>query len=154
MTYRGYVAAAAGGSALLLLGALAFQFLGGIAPCKMCYWQRYPHVAAVVIGLIALALPSRLLAWLGAAAAAATAVIGVYHAGVEMKLWQGPTSCTGNGSLGGLSGSDLLSTDGPLDIVMCDVVAWSLAGISMAGWNAILSFGLAAIWVMAATRRV
>lgn len=153
MTFRTYVLAAAGGSALLMLGALGFQHLGGLAPCKMCYWQRYPHLVAIAIGALALMFPRRSLAWAGAAAAAVTAAIGVYHTGVERKWWAGPTSCTGGGdSLSGLSGSDLLSLDGPVGIVMCDEVAWSLLGLSMASWNAILSAVLVVLWLRAARR--
>lgn len=153
MTFRSLVLAAALGSAALLLGALAFQYLGGLAPCKLCYWQRYPHVAAVAIGAAALALGSRALAWLGALAALTTAGLGVYHTGVERKWWEGPSACTGGGDgLGGLSGADLLSTDGAVDIVMCDEVAWQMLGLSMASWNALAALALAAIWVAAARR--
>ena len=154
MTRNLSILVAAGGSAALLLGAFAFQFIGGLAPCHLCLLQRWPHGAAVVIGVFALATGWRLWPWLGAAAAAATAGIGVYHAGVEWKFWQGPTSCTGNGNaLAGLSGADLLSTDAPSGVVMCDQIAWAMWGISMAGWNAILSAVLMAVWVYAATRK-
>ncbi|WP_375692074.1 disulfide bond formation protein B [Pseudooceanicola sp. LIPI14-2-Ac024] len=145
--------AAAGGSLALILGALAFQYIGGILPCKMCYWQRYPHYLAIVIGALALWLGGRVLAYLGAAAAATTAAIGLFHTGVERGWWEGPASCTGSGAgLGGLSGSDLLSTDGPVGIVMCDEVAWSMLGLSMASWNAIFSAGLVLLWLAAARR--
>lgn len=153
MTYRTSVLLAAGGSAALLIGALAFQYLGGLPPCKLCYWQRYPHVAAVLIGALALWLGGRTLAWMGALAALATAGVGLYHTGVERGWWEGPTSCTGaGGGLGGLSGADLLSTEGTADVVMCDEVAWQMFGLSMASWNMLASLVLVAIWV-AATRR-
>ena len=143
---------AGAGSAALLLGAYAFQALG-YAPCKMCLWQRWPHFAAAALGIIALLYPARPVAWLGALAALTTAGIGVFHTGVERKWWEGPTSCTGSGpGLSGLSGGDLLSTDAPR-LVMCDQVSWAFAGLSMASWNAILSLGLALVWVWAATRR-
>ena len=148
------IALAAGGSAALLIGALAFQFIGGLAPCPMCIWQRWPHLAGVIAGGLALATGWRIWPWIGALAAAATSGIGFYHAGVELKWWPGPTSCTGSGNaLGGLTGSDLLSTSAPSGLVMCDKIAWSMAGISMAGWNAILSAVLVVIWIMAALRR-
>ena len=67
--FRISVLIAAGGSLALLLGAFAFQHLGGLAPCKLCIWQRWPHVAAIAIGAAALALGNRALAWLGALAA-------------------------------------------------------------------------------------
>ena len=143
---------AAGGSAALLLGAYTFQALG-YAPCKMCLWQRWPHFAAVGLGAVALFYAPRLLAWLGALAAATTAGIGLFHTGVERGWWEGPTSCTGSGpGLGGLSGNDLLSTDAAPAVVMCDQVAWSLAGVSMASWNALFSLVLVCIWIAAARR--
>lgn len=139
------ISVAAAGSAGLLGGAFVFQFLG-YAPCEMCLWQRWPHGAAIVIGVIALMAPSAVLAWLGALAAAVTGGIGVYHTGVERDWWEGPTSCTGSG---GLNANNLLDMNGP-KLVLCDQVAWDLFGISMASWNALFSFGLMAIWIMAA----
>ena len=140
------------GSAALLAGAFAFQHIGDLAPCKMCLWQRWPHAAAVLIGVALWFGAPRALAWAGALAAATTAAIGAYHAGVEWKWWEGPSGCTGGGSLSGLSGAELLSTEAPSGIVMCDEIVWQLAGLSMAGWNAVLSAGLVALWIAAARR--
>ncbi len=153
MTRRQLMLTAAAGSLTLLLGAFVFQALG-YAPCKLCIWQRWPHGLAVGTGvLVALTGPLALWGILGAISALATAGLGLYHAGVELKWWQGPTSCTGGGNaLGGLSGDQLLSLDAPVDIVMCDQVAWALAGVSMAGWNAILSVALAGLWIAALRR--
>lgn len=154
MSRKQLVALATAGSAALLLGAFGFQFIGGLAPCHLCLLQRWPHAAAILVGVLALATGWRIWPWLGAAAAAATAGIGLYHAGVELKWWEGPTSCTGSGNaLSGLSGADLLSTTAPSGVVMCDKIAWSMAGISMAGWNAIFSAVLVLIWIAAALRR-
>ncbi|MFT4150159.1 MAG: disulfide bond formation protein B [Paracoccaceae bacterium] len=154
MTRNLSILVAAGGSAALLLGAFGFQFIGGLAPCHLCLLQRWPHAAAVLIGVLALTTGWRIWPWLGAVAAAATSGIGIYHAGVEWKWWQGPTSCTGSGTaLSGLSGADLLSTSAPSGVVMCDQIAWQMWGISMAGWNAILSAVLVLVWIYAATRR-
>lgn len=153
MSGRSLMLLAAAGSLALLLGAFAFQHLGGLAPCRMCLWQRWPHAAAVLVGIIALAVPARPVALLGAAAAATTAGIGVYHTGVERGWWPGPSGCTGSGDgLAGLSGADLLSLDQATPIVLCDEVAWSLFGLSMASWNALASLGLAALWLLAARR--
>ena len=137
--------------AALLLGAFGFQHLGGLAPCKMCLWQRWPHAAAILIGAALLAGGPRVLTWLGALAALTTAGIGIYHAGVEWGWWPGPSSCTGGGmDLGAMAGGDLLSMDGPMGVVMCDEIVWQFAGLSMAGWNAVISLGLAALWIAAA----
>ncbi|MEM8631601.1 MAG: disulfide bond formation protein B [Pseudomonadota bacterium] len=154
MTRRTLVLIAAGGSFLLLAAAFAFQALG-YAPCKLCLWQRWPHGAAITLGALALVLPWPILLWGGMAAALTTAGIGLYHAGVEYKFWAGPSSCSGGGSLdlGAMSGADLLSTDGPTGVVMCDQVAWAFAGLSMASWNALFSFGLALIWLAALRAR-
>lgn len=133
----------------MILGAWGFEYIGGYPPCKMCYWQRWPHMAAVVIGAVALiGLPW--LAWFGALAAATTSGIGIYHTGVERDWWEGPTSCTGGGlDLGAMSGADLLSIEGP-KLVMCDEVAWALFGLSMASWNAIFSAVFVIFWLKAA----
>jgi len=140
---------AAGGSAALLLGAWGFQYLGGLAPCKMCIWQRYPHGVAVAVGVLALALPRvNLLPLLGALAALATAGIGVFHAGVEWKWWEGPSSCT-SGDIGGLSTQELMDQIMSAPLVRCDDIPWEMFGLSMAGWNAVLSGALVLVWVAA-----
>lgn len=146
---RALILLAAGGSAALLLAAWGFQYLGGMAPCKLCIWQRYPHGAAVLLGALAFALPGvRLLPLLGAAAAAATSGIGVYHAGVERGLWEGPSSCT-SGSISGLSAEELMEQIMAAPLVRCDDIPWEMFGLSMAGWNALLSAGLVLVWLAA-----
>ena len=143
---------AAVGSVVLLLGALGFQYLGNMAPCKMCYWQRYPHAVAITLGLAFFLIQQRSLLWLGAIAALATGGIGLYHAGVERGLWQGPTSCT-SGLIAGSSTDDLVAQIMATSIVRCDDVPWELFGVSMAGWNGILSICLMGIWLWAATQK-
>ncbi len=147
MSRNALILAAAGGSVLLLAGAFVFQAMGYL-PCAMCWWQRFPHMAAIVVGALALSVRGPLLPALGALAALATALIGIFHTGVERDWWQGPASCTGNG---GLTSGDLLSMDGPR-LVMCDQVSWALWGLSMPSWNALLSLALVALWVAAALR--
>ncbi|NDV01508.1 disulfide bond formation protein B [Pseudoroseicyclus tamaricis] len=152
MTRKSLSLIAAGGSLALLAGAFLFQTLGYL-PCKMCLWQRWPHVVAIGMGVLMLIVPNRAWPWIGAAAAAVTSGLGLYHTGVERGWWEGPTSCTSTGtSLSDLGGSDLLSMDGP-GIVLCDQVSWAFAGLSMASWNAIFSLILAIIWVRAATAK-
>lgn len=146
MTRNGWILIATLGSLAMILGAWFFQYVMGLAPCQMCFWQRWPHMAAVVFGVAALAgVP--FMAWFGALAAATTSGLGIYHTGVERDWWDGPQSCTGDG-LAGLSGADLLSTDGTA-IVLCDEVAWAMFGLSMPSWNAIFSALLVLIWIRA-----
>ena len=147
---------AAGGSAAVLAAALAFQYLGGLAPCQLCIWQRWPHAVAVGIGVLALILTrgaiGRILPLLGSLAALASAGIGVFHVGVEQKWWEGLASCTA-GSISGISTDDLLNPDVAVGaVVRCDAIAWQMFGISMAGWNVILSALLAMIWIAAYRR--
>ncbi len=138
------------GSAALLSGAFAFQYIGGLAPCQLCLYQRWPHAAAILIGVVALATGWRGLAWLGVLAALATAAIGVFHVGVEQKWWEGLASCTA-GSIEGISAADLLDpTKDVAAVVRCDEIAWQMLGVSMAGWNVILSLILAGLWAKAA----
>ena len=151
MTRNQLILTAAGGSALLLLGAFAFQVIGGMPPCKLCLWQRYPHAAAILIGAIALWVPGRALPLLGALAALTTSAIGLYHTGVERSWWEGPTSCT-SGPIGNLSAKELMNQIMSAPLVRCDDVPWEMFTLSMASWNAIASFGLALIWLAAATR--
>ncbi len=150
MTSRKLILLAAGGSAALLLGAFFFQMLG-YAPCKLCLWQRWPHGAAIVIGFVLIATGQRALAWAGAAAAALTGGLGIYHTGVEQGWWPGPDTCTSGGGLAG-SAEDLLNQIMEAPLVRCDEIAWTFAGLSMASWNAILSFALMALWIAAARR--
>jgi disulfide bond formation protein DsbB len=122
----------------LLGGALGSQYVGGLHPCEMCYWQRWPHGAAILLAATAFLVPARarLLTMLAAIAIGISGVIGVFHAGVELGWWEGLTRCTSGGAL---SLDDLMK----VPLVRCDQVQWSLLGISMAGWNAIISLGAA-----------
>ena len=140
---------AAGGSLALLLGAWSFEYLGGMAPCQMCYWQRWPHLAAVPIGILAVATAGLVLPLLGALAAGVTGAIGVFHTGVERGWWAGPSSCS-SGDITGVSAQDLLDQIMTAPLVRCDEVAWEMLGLSMASWNAVASFGLMALWLIAA----
>ena len=141
---------AAAGSAALLIAALGFQALG-YAPCELCILQRCPHLAPVLTGLLIWRLGfSRWLALLGVIAALTATGLAIYHAGVEMKLWLGPQHCSGGVSgLAGMSTQDLMTALEAAPVVRCDEIAWSLFGISMAGWNAIISAGLSGLWLAA-----
>nr|WP_254447661.1 disulfide bond formation protein B [Sphingomonas sp. ID1715] len=138
---------------LLLGGALGSQYLGGLHPCEMCYWQRWPHEAAIALALLAYAIASRPAASrvavnLAALFIAASGAIGVFHAGVEYGWWEGLTTCARGPSAA--SSEDLLKAILAAPVVRCDQAQWTLAGISLAGFNAIFSFAAAiAIWALA-----
>ncbi|MTH64716.1 disulfide bond formation protein B [Paracoccus shanxieyensis] len=138
---------AGAGSAALLAAALTFQQMG-YAPCELCILQRWPHLAAAIIGgLIAVLGWKRWLAFLGLLAALTACGFAIFHAGVELQLWQGPQHCSGGvGGLATMSTTDLMAALEKAPVVRCDQVAWSLWGISMAGWNAICSALLSGLW--------
>lgn len=123
----------------LMAGALGSQYLGGLVPCEMCVWQRWPHYAAIGIAALAFALPQRALASLAALAILISGGIGIFHAGVEYHWWEGLTQCSqvpGSGGSGNIL-ADIMKTP----LVRCDQAQWSLFGISLAGYNAIISIG-------------
>lgn len=137
--------------AALLAGAYGSQYIGGLAPCEMCYWQRWAHWAALAFAAVAVALAGRLpdrgrsFVWLAAVAIAVSGAIGAYHAGVEAGVFEGFTQCT---AVGGTL-EEILARP----LVRCDQVQWAFLGISMAGWNAILSLSAALVILWLSLRR-
>jgi disulfide bond formation protein DsbB len=141
--------------ATLLAGAFGSQYLGGLYPCEMCWWQRYAHEVALVPAALAFTAAagsprSRMFVLLAALAIAVSGAIGFYHAGVELKIFEGFTTCTSTAH--GTSTEDLLKQIVAAPMVRCDQVQWSFLGISLAGWNAILSLGGAAVIAFLAFR--
>lgn len=151
----------AAGSAATLLGAWFFQYVLAIAPCPLCLDQRIVHYAAVPLAaLIALAAARRaprplVIAGLVLLALAMlfNAGFGVYHAGVEWKWWPGPPDCSG--PLESLGARRLLEQLQNISIVRCDEASFRLFGLSLAGYNALISLALAIVALrgIAATRR-
>jgi disulfide bond formation protein DsbB len=138
--------------AALLAGAIGSEKFGGLYPCEMCHWQRWGHYSALAFALLAL-VPAfgqgaRLLVGFAALAILSSGLIGAYHAGVETGVFEGFTQCT-SGMSGG-SPQDILADIMATPLVRCDQVQWSFLGISMAGWNAILStgFALLILWLL------
>lgn len=145
--------------ALLLAGALGSQFIGHLVPCEMCLWQRWPHLVAIGLALVAIAIRSAPAASRGLTALAAIAILvsgglGVLHAGVEYGWWEGFTGCAAPANLSG-SPDDILKQIMAAPIVRCDQAQWSLFGISLAGWNAIFSLtaGAVILWLIAKPAR-
>ena len=140
--------------ALLLGGAYVAEYGFGLYPCEMCWWQRYPHFAALALaGLAFLAAPARLWTGLAALAILVSAGIGAFHAGVEYKWWPGITSC-----------ARIVPSDpgaSPLEAIMntpmisCDEPQWALLGISLAGLNFLIAAagGLAVLALLASKDR-
>lgn len=130
----------------LIAGALGSQYIGGLFPCEMCHWQRWPHYAAIPVAAAAFFVGHRftraMLVLFAAVLVAVSGAIGVFHAGVEYHWWQGITACTGTFQPSG-SAEDMLAQILNAPIVRCDAPQWSLFGISLAGFNAIFSLGAA-----------
>lgn len=136
--------------AALLAGAWGSQLLGGLYPCEMCHWQRWPHYSAVAVALLAFVLPrlARPLVTVAALLIEASGVLGVVHAGVEYHWWPGFTACTSTVSMGGaMSAAERLAAIMKAPMIRCDVAQWTLGGVSLAGFNAILSLG-GALWIL------
>jgi disulfide bond formation protein DsbB len=140
-------------AAVAILGtAFAFQFIGGLAPCVLCLWQRYPY--AIVIGLAGTgfgltrmagqsAAVLAVLMFLIALAMVIDAGIAAFHVGVEQHWWRGTSGCTGTTGAA-TTAAELARQLKATPVVRCDEVAWSLAGISIAGYNFVAALGMAA----------
>jgi disulfide bond formation protein DsbB len=123
----------------LLLGALGFQYLAHLAPCEMCHWQRWPYIAAAVIGLVLVSFRKndlRLLAILTIALVAVSGLIGAYQAGMQWGLLPGPSACT-------VEHAYVMGSGAPPPEISCNAVTWSLFGLSLAAYNAIFAFLIA-----------
>ena len=134
-------------------GALVSQYVFGLHPCEMCYWQRWPHQAAMILAALALLFrrsdgAMRGLTLLAAIAIAVSGAIGIFHAGVEYGFWEGITGCA-TGQSGPVSLESIMGAP----LIRCDTAPWSLFGISLAGYNAIFSLGGAALVLTLLRRR-
>lgn len=144
--------------AALLAGAWVSQLIGHLFPCEMCHWQRWPHYAALPFALLAFVVPQRSIAKacviIAALLIAVSGAIGIAHAGVEYHWWNGFTACTQTVDLRGLGPEARLDALMKAPVVRCDVAQWSFAGISLAGYNAILSIGgaITILWLMRKAR--
>lgn len=140
---RNPVLFAGAAAALILATAFGFQF-AGYHPCDMCWWQRYPYMVAMGISLIALAVPKLPQKWVLAALALTFAVdagLAMFHVGVEQRWWEGISTCSGAVGVTD-SVNDALDAIMNAPLIRCDEIAWSLFGISMAGYNFILATAL------------
>lgn len=153
-------------SGALLAGAHISEKVFGLLPCILCLDQREAHWAALGVAASGLIVSRLFRSSLGATAAVGAAALvyavssglAFYHTGVEYGFWPGPALCSGGGAVGTISIDAIAGAlDGPVDAPACDDVQWSLLGVSMAGYNLLISAGLFALTLYAAlseTRRV
>ena len=145
MRFLLHPAALAAGSLAALAVAFGFQHLGGLEPCPLCIWQRWPHVATALLAAVSLVLPGAgrgrfSLGFAGLAALAGAGLAG-FHAGVEQQWWRGLAACAGGPPAETVAElRERLLNAAP---ARCDEAAWSFLGLSMAAWNGLLSLALA-----------
>ncbi len=141
----------------LIAGALGSQYIGNLYPCEMCHWQRWPHYLAIVAATMAFVIPGRQaregLVFTAAILIAVSGAIGVFHAGVEYHWWEGITACTATTTLDpSMNPADRLAAIMRAPMVRCDQAQWRFLGISLAGYNALLSLG-GAVLILAMMRK-
>lgn len=124
--------------------ALFSQYVQKFNPCEMCIWQRWVYGAVIFLSIVALALNSRMFRILVSLALLTQVALAFFHTGVELKWWQGFTSCS-SGLGGGLTLEELKAKIEGAPVIRCDEATWILFGLSMAAWNAIFAFGLLVI---------
>ncbi len=143
--------------AATILGAWFFQYVIGLKPCPLCLEQRIPYYLAIVVAAVVAFVAAKdappalikigfillILIWL------ASAWLGAYHSGIEWRLWAGPTECTGE--LGAFNGGDLLNQIKTTSVVRCDEAQWRFLGLSLAGYNVLISLGLMVIAALGLT---
>jgi disulfide bond formation protein DsbB len=155
LTSRGFAGFVLIASALVLGSAFMSQYWGGLAPCELCLLQRGPWAAAILVALMAFVAGSRpALPWVALVLAlvfALSAAFAFYHVGVEQHWFAGPSACTASGG-GALTLEEMKRQIIGTAPVLCDRVQWSLFGVSLAGWNLLASFGMAAVCAVAFAR--
>ena len=139
-----------------LAGAFASQHLGGLEPCPLCIWQRWPYAAGAALVAAGIGfrksraapflLGTATLVFFGGAA------LSAWHAGIEYGFWPGPASCGAGMDLENLSGESLLEALEAKPLVRCDSPQWTLGGISLAGWSSLIQLAIAGILAVALRR--
>jgi disulfide bond formation protein DsbB len=139
-------------AAATIAGALVFEHVFGLAPCPLCLLQRNPYYLAMPLALVTALMPRRVAA-AGLALLAlvffVSAGLGVYHAGVEWGWWQGPNDCAGGPAPIAGNVGDFLKQLETARVVSCTEAAWRFLGLSLAGWNVVISLALAAFAAVA-----
>ena len=153
LSMRQAALAVALGAAATVGGALVFEHVFGYVPCKLCLTQRNPYYIAIPLGVVAALLPPRWTKaglWLLALTFLVSAGLGAYHAGVEWGVFAGPSDCGGGAGQGAGNVGDFLNQLQNTRVVSCTEAAWRFLGLSLAGWNVLISLTLAAFAARAA----
>ncbi|MBM6595475.1 disulfide bond formation protein B [Microvirga pudoricolor] len=153
ITMRQAALAIALAAAATIGGAYIFQYGWGYVPCKLCLWQRTPYYAGIVLAVLTALLPPgarRAGLWLLALVFAGSAILGAYHAGVEWGVFAGPSDCGGGAGPAAGNVGDFLNQLQSTRVVSCTEAAWRFLGLSLAGWNVLISLALAAFAGLAA----
>jgi disulfide bond formation protein DsbB len=136
-------------SAAILLAALALQYLGGLPPCPLCIWQRWPYVALIALGVAGWRWHPRAMLGVATLVLLASAGLAAYHVGIEQGWWALPAGCVAGAGADSVEDLKRLLAEAP---PACDQVSFTLLGLSLAGWNLIGSLVLAGIAAWAALR--
>ena len=145
-----------GGALAALCVAWLAQYAGGLAPCELCYLQRYGYWVVIVLGIVTIMQNDRpqrrgwLLVLMGLALLV-VAGIAAFHVGVEQKWWEGSTACVGAATAGDTT-EELTEAIMNAPLVRCDTAAWEMFGISMAGYNILYALALAALTFLGVRR--
>jgi len=153
LTVREAALAIALASAATIGGALVFEHVLGYQPCKLCLTQRNPYYLAIPLALVTAFLPTkraRAGLWVLALVFVASAGLGIYHAGVEWGFWAGPSDCGNVSSPAAGNMGDFLSQLQTTRVVSCTEAAWRFLGLSLAGWNVLISLAVAAFAALSA----
>jgi disulfide bond formation protein DsbB len=164
LTLRHWPALAFLTAAAMLAIAHAFQTFGHLAPCTLCFYERDVYWLALPIAAVAFiagqgVIPRVFTPWIGGLLALiffTGAGIAIYHAGAEWKFWPGPTTCSGAGAKVSAAGLADLLNGAKVAAPRCDKAPWVFLGLSMAGWNALISLKLAgwsAVWAVRSSKR-
>jgi disulfide bond formation protein DsbB len=156
LTIRQAALAVALGAAATVGGALVFEHVFGYVPCKLCLMQRNPYYIAIPLGLVAAFLPPRYARaglWLLALIFVVSAGLGAYHAGVEWGFFIGPSDCGGGSGAAAGNVGDFMSQLQNTRVVSCTQAAWRFLGLSLAGWNVLISLALASFAASVAARK-
>jgi disulfide bond formation protein DsbB len=134
-------------SGVILLAALALQYMGGLPPCRLCIWQRWPYVALIALGLIGWRWRARALLGVATLVLIAGAGLAAYHVGVEQGWWALPAGCLAGGGAESVEELRRMLAEAP---PACDQVGFTFLGLTLAGWNLVASLLLAAYTLAAA----